>query len=163
MVNFLNEDISQDIIDDFQNIFNEAMKETCQDYSLLSCSVEFVPITSIQYINNQTRGVDAPTDVLSFPMLNLKVGDKVKIKDYPYDIEQSGELSLGDIIICDEIAQNQAQEYGHSFRREVCYLFLHAVLHLLGYDHMTDYDKKIMREKEEKILKNVSPLLVRED
>ena len=107
--------------------------------------------------------MDSPTDVLSFPLLSVKAGETISEKKYPYDVEENGELSLGDIIICEEIAKNQAEEYGHSEMREKCYLFLHGLLHLLGYDHIYEKDKQIMREKEEQILSAVSSSLIRKD
>ena len=65
---------------------------------------------------------------------------------------QQGELCLGDVVICREKAAGQAEEFGHSFEREIIYLFTHSVLHLLGYDHMTDEDKRQMRQREEEVM-----------
>ena len=109
-------------------------------------SLSFVSMDEIHALNRDYRGVDRPTDVLSFPM----------IEDFEELDEMYGgagaELLLGDVVICLEKALQQAEEYGHSKEREIVYLFTHSVLHLLGYDHMTDEDKKEMRAREEKVM-----------
>lgn len=106
-----------------------------------SVSVSFAMKKEIQQLNKAYRGVDSPTDVLSFPQYN-------NLEELP----EEGDLLLGDVVICIEIALEQAKEYGHSQERELLYLFTHSILHLLGYDHMNEEDKKIMREKEEKVM-----------
>ena len=76
-----------------------------------------------------------------------------RAEDYPFDVDFStGQLMLGEIMLCYKRAQEQSLEYGHSIQRECCYLVLHGLLHLLGYDHIDERDKALMREKEEKIL-----------
>ena len=116
------------------------------------CEVD-VSITddaSIRQINADMRGVDAPTDVLSFPMFNLKPGDKPSGRDAD---PATGLVPLGDMCISFERAKAQAKEYGHSNRRELAYLAVHSVLHLLGYDHLDEGPQKArMREREEAIL-----------
>ena len=88
--------------------------------------------------------MDSVTDVLSFPQFEDKE-----------QMPSEGELCLGDVVICVERAQQQAEEYGHSFEREMVYLLVHSLLHLLGYDHMDDDEKAIMREKEEHVMEHV--------
>ena len=79
---------------------------------------------------------------------------KVNFKDFPNDIDyETGCLMLGDIIICTDVAQENAKEYGHSYEREICYLIVHGCLHLLGFDHMEEDDKVLMRAVEESVLK----------
>lgn len=163
MIYFLNDEINMELKENLEKIFEEALKQTSQDYDNLVCSLEFVGKEIIHSINLSSRNVDAPTDVLSFPLLNLKCGEVVDVSKFPFDVDAGGELSLGDIIICEEIAKLQAEEYGHSEMREKCYLFLHGLLHLLGYDHIFEKDKQIMREKEEQVLSAVSTSLVRKD
>lgn len=163
MIYFLNDEIQDELKQNLSKIFAEAMKSTGQEYEKLTCSLEFVDKEVIKSINLNSRNVDSATDVLSFPLLDLKEGEKIEVKKYPFDVEQNGELSLGDIIICEEIAKNQAEEYGHSEMREKCYLFLHGLLHLLGYDHIFEKDKQIMRQKEESILSAVSSSLTRNE
>ena len=95
----------------------------------------------IQNINSEYRGKDTPTDVISFAYNETEnIG--------PFDI-------LGDIIISAEKVTEQAKEYGHSTEREFYYVLCHGMLHLLGYDHIDDEDKKVMREKEEELLKEI--------
>lgn len=104
----------------------------------------------IHEINRVMRDVDKPTDVLSFPMFDLTPGEHPDI----YDTDpETGRVPLGDMCISVERARAQAEEYGHSFEREICYLSVHSVLHLLGYDHMDEGEmKKQMRGREEAIM-----------
>lgn len=118
-----------------------------------NASVELIIMDEdeIHNLNKETRGIDKSTDVLSYPNLtNIMPFTK---ENYPFDYdEETGSVFLGSIAICEQIALRQAEEYGHSAERERGYLFLHGLLHLLGYDHMEDEDKKIMRSREEEIL-----------
>lgn len=110
----------------------------------------------IHAINLGSRGVDKPTDVLSFPMFQLEAGN------YPVDWQEltdpeTGLVPLGDMCISLERAKAQAAEFGHSLRREIGYLTIHSVLHLLGYDHLDEGEqKKQMRAKEEKIAATIA-------
>ena len=104
-------------------------------------SVTFVDPEEIRILNRDYRGVDKVTDVLSFPQF-----------EGADEMPQQGELCLGDVVICREKAAGQAEEFGHSFEREIIYFFTHSVLHLLGYDHMTDEDKRQMRQREEEVM-----------
>ena len=108
----------------------------------------------IHEINREQRGVDRPTDVLSFPMNQLIPED--------FDAEMcevdpaSGRILLGDMVISLEQCRVQAEEFGHSAEREICYLAVHSVLHLLGYDHMDDGEEKAqMRRHEEEIMEKL--------
>ena len=104
----------------------------------------------IHAINLEQRGVDRPTDVLSFPMFELEPGEKPGEEDAD---PATGLIPLGDMVISLERAREQAAEYGHSGEREVAYLAVHSVLHLLGYDHMDEGPMKAqMRAREEAIL-----------
>ncbi len=104
-------------------------------------SVTFVTPEEIRELNGQYRGKDAVTDVLSFPQFD----------DWD-DLPETGEIALGDVVICMERAREQAEEFGHSLRREALYLFVHSVYHLLGYDHMEEQEKQQMRQKEEAVM-----------
>ncbi|MBR6692852.1 MAG: rRNA maturation RNase YbeY [Clostridia bacterium] len=116
--------------------------------------LDFVEKEEIQEINKRTRGVDKITDVLSFPNLDLLPGEKIKIKDFPFDVDyDTGMLNLGSIVVCVDKILEQAKEYGTGENREFCYLLTHGICHVLGYDHMEEEDKAIMRQKEEEILK----------
>jgi len=105
---------------------------------------------AIHQINLDMRNVDRPTDVLSFPMFELAPGEKPGAEDADPD---TGLVPLGDMVLSLERAKAQAEEFGHSVEREVSYLAVHSVLHLLGYDHMDEGEMKAqMRGREEAIL-----------
>lgn len=108
-------------------------------------SVTFVDMEEIHRLNKEYRGVDSPTDVLSFPQFD----------DLWEEIPEVSEICLGDVVICVEKARMQAEEFGHSFERELVYLFTHSILHLLGYDHMEEDEKKAMRVREEEIMEHI--------
>ena len=108
-------------------------------------SVSIVDNEEIREINKQFRGIDRPTDVLSFPQLTFEEGE------IP-DKNENDEIVLGDIIISLERAAEQAEEYGHSLKREVAFLTAHSMLHLLGYDHMEPEEEKVMFAKQKEIL-----------
>lgn len=137
----------------------EAVINTCLDMEEVpyeaEVSLTVVSKTEIHEINLEHRQIDRPTDVLSFPQIEPEcIGhidwDHLDLSGcVNYDTE---EVILGDIILCDEVAQSQALEYGHSLEREVCFLVAHSMFHLLGYDHMTEDDEKTMRQKQENVL-----------
>ncbi|MBO5728127.1 MAG: rRNA maturation RNase YbeY [Oscillospiraceae bacterium] len=104
----------------------------------------------IHAINLDMRGVDRPTDVLSFPMFELTPGEHPGAQDADPATDL---VPLGDMVLSLERARAQAQEFGHSVQREICYLAVHSTLHLLGYDHMDEGEMKAqMRAREEEIL-----------
>ena len=109
----------------------------------------------IQIVNRETRELDKPTDVLSFPMFQLEPGNPPT--DWlDYQDPDTGLVPLGDMCISLERAVAQAQEFGHSTRREVGYLTIHSMLHLLGYDHQDEAEmKKQMRSREEAIASSI--------
>lgn len=110
----------------------------------------------IQAINQASRQIDAPTDVLSFPMFSLEAGNPPKDWEEFLDPE-SGMCPLGDMAISLERAVAQAKEFGHSTRREIGYLTIHSMLHLLGYDHLDEGPQKAqMRKREEMIASSIS-------
>ena len=105
-------------------------------------SITFVDREEIQRLNKEFRNIDRQTDVLSFPLDD--------------DMNLPGEdIMLGDIVICMDVAKDQAREFGHSLRREIMYLTCHSTLHLLGYDHMEEDDKRKMRAREKEIMRNL--------
>lgn len=116
----------------------------------------FVAVTDdcdIQGINREHRGVDSPTDVLSFPLIAYPLGQAapdISWEDYPMDVDpETGRIMLGDIIISWPAVARQAAEYGHDERRELCYLAVHGLAHLLGFDHENNADKARMRAVED--------------
>lgn len=121
----------------------------------VSVELTVVGEEEIRETNLAARGIDSVTDVLSFPSLQVVL--PFKAEDYPDDVDLStGEIMLGEIMLCYPRAIEQSKEYGHSEARECCYLVLHGLLHLLGYDHIEENDRVEMREKEEKILSSLS-------
>ena len=110
-------------------------------------SVTLVDNEAIREINNEHRGIDKATDVLSFPL-----GDEDSFDTDP----ETGAILLGDIVISLERARDQAEEYGHSYRREVAFLITHSLFHLLGYDHVdSEEDEKLMFGKQDKVLEKL--------
>ena len=109
----------------------------------------------IQELNKNFRGKDAPTDVLSFPALEYKKAGDFSFLDEAgdeYFNPDTGECILGDIVISVDRAISQAEEYGHSIVREIAFLTAHSMFHLMGYDHMTDDERLIMEDKQNKVL-----------
>ena len=118
----------------------------------LAAELVFTDEEGIRKLNAETRGKDAVTDVLSFPNLDGILEKPIRKADFPFDADEEGNLFLGSIVICRKRAAEQAEEYGHSLRRELYYLAVHGLCHLLGYDHEKEEDKAQMRAREEKIL-----------
>jgi len=120
----------------------------CENYRRsVRVSVTFTDDEGIREKNREFREIDAPTDVLSFPMYDMKNGDLP---------EEEGEVELGDIVLSLERAAAQATEYGHSYEREVAFLTVHSVLHLLGYDHVNSEEEEMeMREHQRVIMAHI--------
>ena len=121
-------------------------------------SIRIVDDSEIHSLNLSTRGVDRPTDVLSYPEIAYPEGKTAR--DCPKRIKrqydpESGMAYLGDCVISLPRAQAQADEFGHSLRREIGYLAAHSAFHLMGYDHMTDDDKARMREMEKRAMRDI--------
>lgn len=108
-------------------------------------SVSFVDNEEIRDINKRFRNIDSATDVLSFPQLTFE-------EDEIAEVNENDEIILGDIIISVERAKEQAEEYGHSLKREIAFLTAHSMLHLLGYDHMVKDEEEVMFAKQKEIL-----------
>ena len=113
----------------------------------------------IHELNRQFRGIDSPTDVLSFPNISFeKEGDfSVVESDQKPDLidPESGKLMLGDIVINEKRVRDQALEYGHSQKREFAFLVAHSMLHLCGYDHMEEDEARVMEAKQEEVLNSL--------
>ena len=114
----------------------------------------------IHAMNREFRQIDAPTDVLSFPMLEYQVpGDFSGFEEAEDAFNpESGELLLGDIVISKDKVLRQAEEYGHSPKREFAFLIAHSMLHLFGYDHMEEDERLVMEQKQREILEHVGIL-----
>lgn len=139
---------NEDLCEEFEQAINlvivqalqyEAFTEPCE------ISISIVDNEEIQQINKQFRNMDKPTDVLSFPLLTFAENEVP-------DRNENDEILLGDIILSMERAKEQAEEYGHSLKREVAFLTAHSMLHLLGYDHMDKAEEIEMFQKQEDIL-----------
>ena len=128
----------------------------CENVSVpCAVSVCLCDDDKIAEINRKYRGIDRSTDVLSFPMLDFdSPGDLSYVEKYPQDYfnPESGELLLGDIVISLEKVASQAEEYGHSQKREIAFLVAHSCLHLFGYDHIDDREREEMEELQNNIL-----------
>ena len=107
-------------------------------------SFSFADEEEIRRLNAAYRDKDAVTDVLSFPQY-----------DDLRELDNEEEICLGDVVICGRVARRQAEEYGHSYERELLYLFVHSILHLLGYDHMEEEEKRQMRIREEYVMEKI--------
>ena len=138
------EDKYEEII---KRVIEQCFKEEKIEKSKLYISIILTNPEHIHEINKQYRNVDRATDVLSFPMFEKEeLDEKIKNNDFEH------EDVLGDIVISIEKVEEQAKEYGHSFEREFAYMLVHGFYHLMGYDHIEDDDKVVMRKKEEIVL-----------
>jgi probable rRNA maturation factor len=147
-----------DIDFDYEDLLIRVMN-ACLDYENCPYETEInVLLTNneeIQQINKEFRDIDNPTDVLSFPNIFYQTpGDFTDVEEEQADCfdPDSGELILGDIVISVERAVKQAEEYGHSFMRELAFLTAHSMFHLFGYDHMEEADRIVMEEKQNQVL-----------
>ena len=133
--------------DEYESIYQELLEKTI-NYLKIKCSpmvsVSFVDVELSHQINKEYRHVDRETDVISFAFLDNEDREAL--------LKKKGDVVLGDIYICIEVAKRQASEYGNTLNRELRFLFVHGLLHLLGYDHMTKEDEEIMFPLQEKIL-----------
>ncbi len=126
------------------------------------CEVEILLTDNegIREINRENRGIDAPTDVLSFPMADYpSPGDFSRLEEDPDCFHpETGELLLGDIVISQDKVLEQASLYGHGEERELAFLAAHSMFHLMGYDHMEEEERLVMEEKQEKLLQSLGIL-----
>ncbi len=141
--------INKDIKILFEKAANLVMHEHEIDAVNIEISVSIVDKNDIKDLNREYRGIDKATDVLSFP----QYGSINEIKEIGSEI-----VPLGDVVICIDKAKEQAEEFRHSLERELIYLFVHSVLHLLGYDHLEEEDKREMRNREDKIMHRINIL-----
>lgn len=130
-----------------KRVIEQCYKQEKLEKSKLYISIILTTPEQIQQINKQYRNIDKETDVLSFPMYEKNELEKM-IKENKFDHEDV----LGDVIISIDKVGRQAKEYNHSFERELAYMLVHGFYHLMGYDHIKEEDKNVMRLKEEKVL-----------
>lgn len=134
-------------------VLEAALAHLSQPSEQLEVSVSFVGEDEIRELNKEYRNNDNVTDVLSFPAVENPDRGVINVEEHAADLNpETWLLSLGDIIICLPRAKAQAKEYGHSLKREVAFLALHSLLHLLGYDHMISEDEQQMTALQTEIL-----------
>ena len=140
---------------EYEKIIKKVVEQCFKEEGLLDSKL-YISITltnpeNIRKINNEFRNIDRETDVLSFPMFEKQELDEmIKNKDFKH------EDVLGDIVISIKRVEEQAEEYGHSFEREFSYMLVHGFYHLMGYDHIKEEDKQVMRPKEENVLNKLN-------
>ena len=133
-----------------KKVLEKCFKEEKIEDSKLIITITLTNLQNIRKINKEFRNIDKATDVLSFPMFEKEeLEEKIEMQDFEH------EDMLGDIVISIDKVEEQAREYEHSFERELSYMIVHGFYHLMGYDHIEECDKKIMRPKEEKILQEL--------
>lgn len=146
-------------IEEYESDIDSALQKTLSDIIVYAMKTEHftgdyevslsvVSADQIRELNADFRQIDRITDVLSFPMYEREELDEIEENREYEDYE----VNIGDIVLCYDRAAEQAEEYGHSLKREICYLVTHSIFHLLGYDHMEEEEKQMMRTREEQVL-----------
>ena len=146
---------------DSNEVLIEKVIDKCFEIENLDEKKLYVSITltipeEIRKINKKYRNIDKVTDVLSFPIFEKEDIENFRKKSSKSSTGEFIQEVLGDIIISIPRVEKQAEEYGHSFERELSYMLVHGFYHLMGYDHIEEQDKELMREKEEKVLKSLA-------
>ena len=142
------ERVSEELIETMRKAAEISLRKEGLDPEICEISVSFTDGERIRELNREYRGVDRVTDVLSFPQFD-------SVEELEEMGEMTGVMELGDVVICADRAREQAEAFGHSFERELIYLFVHSIHHLLGYDHMTEEDKAEMRPREEAVMEEL--------
>ena len=150
-------DIKVDIDIDAEELFSYCAKAVLDDAKCpYECEISLLLVDneSIKEINASTRNIDKVTDVLSFPANEFETpGDFTNIDENKFEFNpESGELILGDIVISQDRVISQAKEYEHSEKRELAFLIVHSMLHLIGYDHMEESDRILMEDKQKQVM-----------
>ncbi len=143
-----------------EKLLQKASKALCkivnQKNKKFYAILTFVDKDKIQEINREYRQKDKPTDVISFRMLDNALQTKINKKNYPFDYDrQEKKVFIGELFICFEIAKSQSEEYGHSLDREICFLAVHGLLHLLGLDHEAEFERAVMFDLQEKTMEKI--------
>lgn len=137
-------DVAEKLVRQMTEAAEICVGEEGLDPHFCEVSFSFADEEEIRRLNAAYRDKDAVTDVLSFPQY-----------DDLCELDNEEEICLGDVVICGRVARRQAEEYGHSYERELLYLFVHSILHLLGYDHMEEEEKRQMRIREEYVMEKI--------
>ena len=149
-INFLEIEEKTEYVNIIKKVIEQAFLEEKIDKINLYINIILTNPENIRKINKQYRKIDKETDVLSFPMF-----EKQEIKERMKENNPIEDV-LGDVVISVQRVKEQAEEYGHSFERELAYMLIHGFYHLMGYDHIEEKDKMEMREKEEKVLNKLN-------
>lgn len=150
-INFLDTQENEAYVELIKKVINKCFEEEkLQDLNIY-ISITLTTPEQIRSLNKEYRNIDKETDVLSFPMFEKNEIDRIVVEK---EVQKVTEV-LGDVVISLERVAEQAIEYGHSFERELSYMLVHGFYHLMGYDHIEEKDKIIMRPKEEKILQEL--------
>lgn len=156
----LAEDIEVNLPFDYQQVARDVIEEalTYEHFPYdAEVSLTLTDEDSIHEMNRQFRNIDRATDVLSFPLIEYPAaGDFSELNDESDIFDpDTGEAMLGDIVLSIPRVISQAEEYGHSVKREFAFLIAHSMLHLLGYDHMNEDERRVMESRQNQILKNL--------
>lgn len=153
MIEFVGEPLPKKQIRLFKRIANTAFRVAGQKPWRVQACVEFVYDEQMHELNKEKRNIDASTDVLSFPNLTNQFNREITKKNFPEDVNpENGKVMLGDIVINLNRAEEQAGSFGHSLTREIGYLLVHGLLHLMGYDHIDELDANLMFAQTERVL-----------
>ncbi len=151
MIEF-NSKVDEKIMQNLTRVY-EAVADFAHLPKRIKVNLSFVDEKTIRRLNKDTRNIDKVTDVLTYPYVELKPKEKLKLSDYKLEIDpDDNRLLIGDIYICTKRAEEQSKEYGHSLNREMCFLFCHGLLHILGYDHIEKEDEEVMTKFQNEIL-----------
>ncbi len=151
MIEF-NSRIDEKIMQNLTKVY-EAVADFAHLPKRIKVNLSFVDEKTIRKLNKDTRNIDKVTDVLTYPYVELRPKEKLKLSDYELEIDpDDNRLLIGDIYICIKRAEEQSKEYGHSLNREMCFLFCHGLLHILGYDHIKKEDEEVMTGLQTEIL-----------
>lgn len=142
---------------DFKEVYEQAVVAVLDHMNCpyeTEVSLLITDLDAIRQINKDMRGLDTPTDVLSFPMSDYDIPGEFDYLEETGDAfdPDSGELLLGDIVICADKIVSQSIEYGHSMKREFAFLIVHSMLHLIGFDHIEESDRTVMESVSEQIM-----------
>lgn len=149
-IEFTGQKVSLKIRSIVKKSFTQTLKYLKQDHGKIEVGVAFLSLDEIHSLNKETRNIDRPTDVLSYPSFNL---EPYKTLNIDKDMLYRNRLHLGDMALCLDQAKIQAEEYGVSLESEVQKLSVHSALHLMGFDHIKDADYEIMNKAEQEIEK----------
>lgn len=157
---YIENNYNEKLMDNYEGIINDVIGETID---FVQCpyecevNVTIVDNNTIKKINNETRNINNPTDVLSFPLIEYQTPADFSVveDDITFFNPDSGELMLGDIVISYDKVLEQAVLYNHSKKRELAFLVAHSMLHLFGFDHIADEERAVMEEKQNIILTNL--------